>query len=140
MEATERTLTFIEPDDVETQVFGWGRLSWLSEPRVTAAKKFSAGLVVLEQGKGHDRHNHPGCEEILYVIDGKGIQVVEVGGERREREVGPGVLIHIPPDAYHSTVNTGDVPMKLLAIYAPPGPEAELREMDGVVIEPPKRQ
>jgi oxalate decarboxylase/phosphoglucose isomerase-like protein (cupin superfamily) len=140
MEPTERTLTFIEPDDVETQVFGWGRLSWLSEPRVTAAKKFSAGLVVLEQGKGHDRHNHPGCEEILYVLDGKGIQVVEVGGERREREVGPGVLIHIPPDAYHSTVNTGDVPMKLLAIYAPPGPEAELREMDGVVIEPPKRQ
>ena len=140
MEPTKQTLTFIEPDDVETQVFGWGQLSWLSEPRVTAAKKFSAGLVVLEQGKGHDRHNHPGCEEILYVIDGKGMQVVEVGGERREREVGPGVLIHIPPDAYHSTVNTGDVPMKLLAIYAPPGPEAELREMDGVVIEPPKGQ
>ena len=140
MEPTKQTLTFIEPDDVETQVFGWGQLSWLSEPRVTAAEKFSAGLVVLEQGKGHDRHNHPGCEEILYVIDGKGMQVVEVGGERREREVGPGVLIHIPPDAYHSTVNTGDVPMKLLAIYAPPGPEAELREMDGVVIEPPKRQ
>ena len=140
MEPTKQTLTFIEPDDVETQVFGWGRLSWLSEPRVTAAEKFSAGLVVLEQGKGHDRHNHPGCEEILYVLDGKGIQVVEVGGERREREIGPGVLIHIPPDAYHSTVNTGDVPMKLLAIYAPPGPEAELREMDGVVIEPPKGQ
>lgn len=140
MEPNKRTLTFIEPDDVETQVFGWGQLSWLSEPRVTAAEKFSAGLVVLEQGKGHDRHNHPGCEEILYVIDGKGVQVVEVGGERREREIGPGVLIHIPPDIYHSTVNTGDVPMKLLAIYAPPGPEVELREMDGVVIEPPKRQ
>jgi oxalate decarboxylase/phosphoglucose isomerase-like protein (cupin superfamily) len=131
--------TFVEMDDVETQVFDWGRLWWLSEPRVTPAEKFSAGVVELECGKGHDRHNHPGCEEILYVLEGVGRQVVEVGGERRQRQVGPGVLIHIPPDAYHSTVNTGDGPMRLLAIYAPPGPEAELRRMEGVTIEPPKR-
>ena len=139
MEQEHRELTFVEEDDVETQVFDWGRLSWLSEPRVTPAEKFSAGVVVLEPGKGHDRHNHPGCEEILYVLAGKGLQVVEPEGEPLQREVGPGVLIHIPPDVYHSTVNTGDGPMRLLAIYAPPGPEAELRAMEGVVIEPPKR-
>ena len=133
-------LTFVEPADVETQVFGWGKLSWLSEPRVTAAEKFSAGLVVLEPGKGHDRHNHPGVEEILYVIDGKGVQTVEPDGENLEREVGPGVLVHIPPDVFHSTVNTGEGPMRLLAIYAPPGPEAELRAMDGVTIQPAERE
>ena len=49
------------------------------------------------------------------------------------------VLIHIPPDVYHATVNTGQEPMRLLAIYAPPGPEAELRAMEGVRIEPPER-
>ena len=140
MTNSEQKLTYVEPDDVETQVFDWGRLSWLSEPRVTAAEKFSAGLVVLQPGKGHDRHNHPGCEEILYVIEGKGRQMVEVGGETRELVIGPGVLVHIPPDAFHSTVNVGVGPMKLLAIYAPPGPEAELRQMEGVVIELPKRQ
>jgi oxalate decarboxylase/phosphoglucose isomerase-like protein (cupin superfamily) len=134
-----RKLTFVEEDDVETQVFDWGRLWWLSEPRVTPAEKFSAGVVELSPGKGHDRHNHPGCEEILYVLSGKGDQMVEVDGEPVMREVGPGVLIHIPPDVDHSTVNTGDGPMRLLAIYAPPGPEAELRQMEGVVIEPPKR-
>jgi oxalate decarboxylase/phosphoglucose isomerase-like protein (cupin superfamily) len=131
--------TFVEEADVETQVFDWGRLSWLSEPRVTEAVKFSAGVVELEPGKGHDRHNHPGCEEILYVLSGKGLQVVEPSSGRVEREIGAGVLVHIPPDVYHSTVNTGDEPMRLLAIYAPPGPEAELRAMDGVVVEPPKR-
>ena len=134
-----KKLTFVEEDDVETQVFGWGRLWWLSEPRVTPAEKFSAGVVELSPGKGHDRHNHPGCEEILYVLSGEGRQVVEPGGERRERVIGPGVLVHIPPDVYHSTVNTGGAPMRLLAIYAPPGPEAELRRMAGVIIEPPKR-
>jgi len=125
---------------VETQVFGWGRLSWLSEPRVTEAVKFSAGVVELAPGKGHDRHNHPGCEEILYVLQGRGLQVVEVGGEQRKKEIGPGVLVHIPIDAFHSTVNTGKGPMRLLAIYAPPGPEADLRKMDGVKIEPPARK
>ena len=132
-------MVFVEEADVETQGFDWGRLWWLSEPRVTRAEKFSAGVVQLEPGKGHDRHNHPGCEEILYVLEGMGDQVVEVDGETVRREVGPGVLIHIPIDAFHSTVNTGTGPMRLLAIYAPPGPEAELRKMDGVTIEPPKR-
>jgi len=130
--------TYVEEANVETQVFDWGKLSWLSESRVTAAEKFSAGVVVLEPGKGHTRHNHPGCEEILYVLTGEGKQVVEVEGEEREKVIGPGVLVHIPPDCFHSTVNLGDEPMRILAIYAPPGPEAELRAMDGVTIEPPQ--
>ena len=135
----DRKLTFVEPADVETQVFDWGSLAWLSEPRVTAAERFSAGLVRLAPGKGHDRHNHPGVEEILYVLSGQGVQMAEIDGQAVEREVGPGMLIHLPPDAFHSTVNTGDGPMEILAIYAPPGPEAEMRKMEGVKIEPPQR-
>ena len=131
--------TFVTSDDVETQVFDWGRLSWLSEPLVTAAERFSCGVVTLEPGKGHDRHNHPYSEEILYVVSGTGLQTVELPGRVEEREVGPGTLVHIPTALYHSTVNNGDVPMELIAIYAPFGPEAELRELDGVAIEPPVR-
>jgi len=130
----------VEEDDVETQVFDWGRLAWLSEPRVTRADRFSAGVVTLEPGKGHDRHNHPGVEEILYILEGRGMQMVEEDGAPVEREVGPGVLVHIPPGVFHSTVNAGDGPMRLLAVYAPPGPEAELRAMEGVSIEPPRRE
>lgn len=53
---------------------------------------------------------------------------------------GPGALKHIPPDVYHSTIRTGTGVMCLLAAYAPPGPEAELRQMAGVGIEPPARK
>ncbi len=130
---------FVEESDVETQVFDWGKLSWLSEPRVTAAERFSAGVVSLEPGKGHERHNHPGVEEILYVLSGTGEQTVDFDGRSFRREVSPGVLIHIPPDIYHSTINTGQEPMRLFAVYAPPGPEVELRAMNGVRIEPPQR-
>ena len=57
---------FVEPDDVETMMFDWGNIKWFSEPRVTETERFSMGLVILEPGKGHVRHNHPGVEEILY--------------------------------------------------------------------------
>lgn len=135
-----KKLTFVEEADVETQVFDWGKLIWLSEPRVTKAEKFSAGIVILNQGKGHTRHNHPGCEEILYIISGEGLQIVESDDGVLERKVVPGILVHIPPDVYHSTVNTGKDLMRIIAIYAPPGPERELREMKGVKLIPPKRK
>ena len=46
-----------------------------------------------------------------------------------------GELVHIPTAIYHSTINSGDELLKMIAIYAPFGPEAELRKMDGVHIE-----
>ena len=126
---------FVTSDDVETQIFDWGRLNWLSEPLVTAAERFSCGVVTLEPGKGHVRHNHPYSEEILYVIEGTGIQTVELASGKLEKEIGPGELVHIPTAIYHSTVNNGEKPMKLIAIYAPFGPESELRKIEGVEIE-----
>jgi oxalate decarboxylase/phosphoglucose isomerase-like protein (cupin superfamily) len=127
---------FVEPKDVETQVFDWGRIQWLSEPRVTGTGRITVGVVTLEGGKGHKRHNHPGVEEILYVIEGEGIQMVDMGTEER-RTVRAGTMIHIPADIYHETINTGAGPMKLLAVYSPPGPEALLRSMPGCRIEQP---
>ena len=131
-------MTFVRPVDVETQMFDWGKLNWLSEPLVTMAERFSCGLVTLEPGKGHARHNHPYSEEILYVIEGTGIQTVELTSGILEKEIVTGELVHIPTAVYHSTINSGDVPMKLIAIYSPFGPEAELRRMDDVEIEPAK--
>ena len=133
---------FVEPEDVETQVFDWGSIKWLSEPRVTGTDRFTMGVVVLEPGKGHTRHNHPGVEEILYIVSGQGEQMVEIpdgrGGMRPERRaVRAGTLVHIPPDVYHETINTGWEPLKLVAIYAPPGPEAILRAMPECRVVPP---
>ncbi|MFQ6132986.1 MAG: cupin domain-containing protein [Armatimonadota bacterium] len=124
---------FVHADDVETQVFDWGLLKWLSEPRVTDAERFSAGVVILKPGAGHTRHNHPGVEEILYVISGVGEQMV--ADERQA--IGPGDLIHIPPDIYHETINTGWEELRILAVYAPPGPEAELRQSPDCQVLPP---
>jgi oxalate decarboxylase/phosphoglucose isomerase-like protein (cupin superfamily) len=128
---------FVESKQVETQVFDWGRIHWLSEPRVTGSQNITAGVVTLDPGKGHQRHNHPGVEEVLYVLEGEGIQMIDLGAEER-RTVRAGTMIHIPADVYHETINTGQTPMKLLAVYSPPGPEALLRSLPGCRIEPPQ--
>ncbi|WP_135821582.1 cupin domain-containing protein [Halostella litorea] len=123
----------VAPDDVESQAFDWGVLKWLSTPEVTGGERFSAGVVRLEPGKGHERHTHPDSDEILYVISGTGEQ--ELGDERRE--ITAGELVFVPEGVEHGTENTGWEPLVLLAVYAPPGPEAELRDLPGCEVVPP---
>jgi len=55
------------------QSIDWEKIHFLSEPAVTHANRFSFGVVELSQGKGHARHNHPGSEEIIYVVSGEGL-------------------------------------------------------------------
>ena len=124
---------FVHPLEVETQMFDWGILKWLSEPKTTGAERFSAGIVILETGKGHSLHNHPGVEEILYCISGEGKQVVE--GE--SQPLVPGMLIHIPPGVNHETYNTGCEQLKLFAVYSPPGPETEFATFPDCKVLPP---
>src|SRR5687768_9069498 len=109
----------------------------MPEPRITDGQTFSAGVVLLPPGKAHTRHNHPGVEEILYVVSGTGRQMVEdERGEPMYEEVGAGDMVHIPADVYHETINTGWEAMKLIAIYAPHGPEAFLRGIADTVLAP----
>jgi oxalate decarboxylase/phosphoglucose isomerase-like protein (cupin superfamily) len=123
---------FVGPDDVDSQVFDWGVLNWMSTPEVTGGERFSAGVVKLEPGKGHERHTHPDSDEILYVIRGEGEQ--EVADETREIETGD--MVFVPEGVEHGTVNTGWEPLLLLAVYAPPGPEEMLADLPDCEIVP----
>ena len=129
-------LRFIHPSDVETMVFDWGTIKWMSEPRVTKTRGFSMGVVLLQPGKGHERHNHPGVEEILYIVSGRGNQMIDVDGEKW-RPISEGDVVHIPADIFHASINTGWEPLKMVAVYCPPGPEALLRTLPGVRLIPP---
>ncbi len=136
--STEKKKFIVSADDVETQVFPWGRLNWLSEPRVTGTEKMATGLVSLEVGKGHDSHNHDDCEEILYIISGTGEQTIELEEETIKQTVKPGDLIYVPADAVHSTINTGKEKLIFIAVYEKSGPEAFLRSLPDCTVQPPK--
>ncbi|MDR1946731.1 MAG: cupin domain-containing protein [Desulfovibrio sp.] len=129
--------TFVSAKDVETQVFDWGKLQWLSEPRVTGADHMVTGIVTLEPGKGHARHNHDGCAEVLFVLKGTGEQTVFSDSGTQVKSVGPGELIYLKPGEFHSTINTGKENMEILAVYQYAGPEAAMRADPGCTLLPP---
>lgn len=121
---------FLAPADVDAFGFDWGRLSLTVGPAVNGASRFSGGVVEVRPGMGHARHNHPGAEEIIFVIAGTGEQMVEdEAGRPLTRAVGPGSTVYVPESRFHSTLNTGAGPMRLFVVYSPAGPEEALREL-----------
>jgi oxalate decarboxylase/phosphoglucose isomerase-like protein (cupin superfamily) len=113
----------IDPATLPTMSFDWG----LIKPLIARANTEDAGVslmhVVLLPGQGHERHNHPDADEILYILAGTGEQMVD---DADTFPVRPGQAVWIPREAFHSTVNTGWEPLVLLAIYAPAGAEEAL--------------
>ncbi len=129
---------FIYPRDVSAFGFDWGKLSLTVAPEVNGASRFSGGVVDLPSGEGHARHNHPGAEEIIFVISGEGEQMVEdEGGHPITQKVGPGCTVYVPESRFHATKNTGTGPMQLFVVYSPAGPELDLRALPDFRLLPP---
>jgi oxalate decarboxylase/phosphoglucose isomerase-like protein (cupin superfamily) len=124
----------VRPEEQPTSQFGWGQIKFLCEPGLCNAEHLTVGHVKLGPGQGHLRHNHPGSEEILFILKGEGEQMVETdleenGGEAEFFRVQAGDLVHIPASVFHQTVNTGAEAMELLAVYSPCGPEEVIRAL-----------
>jgi len=116
----------VDPQAVPTQTFEWGAIKWLVTPNTQVGAGLTFGEVVLQPGRGHDRHNHPNAEEILYVLSGEGEQMLDDG---EPFPVKAGDTIYVPTAVFHSTRNTGWEPLRLLALYNPAGSEQALREL-----------
>ena len=112
-----------KPDDVQTRVFDWGTIKWLVTPHLVEGAGLTTGEVIIYPGQGHEPHRHPGEEEVLYVISGKGSQTV---GDGEPFDIQEGDAIYIPRDTLHSTFNTTWSPLRLIAVYTPGGAETGL--------------
>jgi oxalate decarboxylase/phosphoglucose isomerase-like protein (cupin superfamily) len=126
-------LPAVDPNAIPTQTFDWGSIKWLVSPDTQTRAGLTFGEVVLLPGMGHDRHNHPESEEVLYVLSGEGEQMVDDGDPF---PVKPGDAIYVPTGVFHSTRNTGWEPMRLLALYNPAGAEKALAGLPDFREEP----
>lgn len=120
--------------DVETLAFDWGLVRMLNEPQVTGAQRHSFGVAEVLPGGGHERHNHPGAEEIIYVLSGEGEQMVD---DQPPVKIGPGACVFLPEGVYHATRNTGSETMRMIIVYTPAGSERLLRDIPGCRVLPP---
>jgi len=114
----------IDPAGLPTMTFDWGLIKPLVAAENTEDTAVSMMHVVLLPGRGHERHNHPDADEILYILSGTGEQMVD---DSDTFPVSAGHTVFIPRGAFHSTVNTGWEPLTILAIYAPAGAEEVLK-------------
>lgn len=81
-------------------------------------------LTLMSIGVGQDIgvENHPNLDQFLRIEEGNGLILM---GNRRERpnyqkRVGKDFAIIIPAGTWHNLINTGNCPLKLYSIYAPP--------------------
>ena len=77
-------------------------------------------------------HRHLHQEEVLFVHKGQGRAVLE----GRVMTIVPGMMVHVPPMAWHALRNTGTGLLQLTWTSAPPGIEEFFRELSRLTSPP----
>jgi len=73
-------------------------------------------VMCLQPGEDIGEEAHAGNDQLLVLVKGKGqVQLKGVASA-----VAKGSLISVPAGTRHNLVNTGDKPMRLYTVYAPP--------------------
>ena len=138
MKSTFATRQVIAPNQAETIVSSWVTAKIMASPEASGAENMSAVSLYFNPGQGHARHNHPASEQLIFVIGGEGVMMIEdEAGRPVETAIGSGSLVTIPRGAFHSTFNTGWEPLRILAVYSPAGPEQAMRNSEEFVVLPP---
>ncbi|HRJ18157.1 MAG TPA: cupin domain-containing protein [Bryobacteraceae bacterium] len=88
----------------------------MGKVRLAAGEFLYAGLNCFAPGQAHHAHTHPDQDKLYYVIEGRGDAVL--GDEITPVE--PGDLVLAPAGVPHGMANTGDVPLVVLTLFAPP--------------------
>lgn len=117
----------IDRNALTTDTFEWGAMKWLVTPSTNPGAALTFGEVVVMPGMGHTRHNHPDAEEILYFLSGEAEQTLDDGEPFKATA---GDVVYIPVGIFHSTINVGWEPLRVIAIYNPGGPEQGLRTLE----------
>lgn len=79
------------------------------------AEKSQLVVMSLLAGEEIGTETHDG-DQLLYAVKGEGIAVINGAKEPFEK----GAILCVPAGAPHNLINTGDRPLKLFTIYAPP--------------------
>src|ERR1035437_8543949 len=88
----------------------------LHGPELTGSRTLSVGLSIFPAGSAPAGHVHPGEEEIVYVVAGRGQLVAADGAVELE----PGVSVYIPPGVSHATVAYEGAQLELVCSFSPP--------------------
>ncbi len=112
---------------------GWrpGTTTYLLAGEAVGSKQLCAFEQLHEPGGGAPPHRHPGLEEVVTVLGGRGL--FEVEGEEAQVEAVSTVIV--PAGAEHSFTNVGDDPLWVMAVFASPIAQIEYSATPGEVLD-----
>jgi quercetin dioxygenase-like cupin family protein len=103
-------LVHLAPSDGKS--LGIGRFGFTFKAGVAVGSGYAIAEVSAPPGAVNAPHRHP-CEETMYVLEGE----FEMSGEDGEkRRMGPGAVVHVPPNAVHGFVSVGETTGRLLLV------------------------
>jgi mannose-6-phosphate isomerase-like protein (cupin superfamily) len=103
-----------------------GIFNILIDEEISGAQHFSLLINEMAVGYKGKEHSH-NVEHCWYILSGTGM--IHMDGERYP--IRPGDAVFAPIGMSHSVECTGNEPLRYLVVYAPPGPEKELRNQAG---------
>jgi mannose-6-phosphate isomerase-like protein (cupin superfamily) len=106
-----RFVTSAEQLPIET--FEWGTLQWLCNAKLSRGAGQTLGIAHILPGQRNPLHYHPNCEEVLFMLAGRGQHSFEDGMV----ELTPGMTIRIPLGVTHNLTNTGTEPIVCLIAF-----------------------
>lgn len=97
------------------QQFDWGTILWHVDPSNLDNGRLSVGIVTFNPYVVEEKHVHSGNEQVIYVISGNGIQIID----DKEYTISPGDIKHIPPHSRHQVINNSPEELKFIIVYTP---------------------
>jgi mannose-6-phosphate isomerase-like protein (cupin superfamily) len=108
---------------------GQGVFRILVDEESCGAKNFSLLVNTMNAGAKGSEHEHD-VEHCLYFLSGSGTAYI---GEK-SFEIGPEMAFFIPPNTLHK-IDSGGEGLTYVVIYAPPGPEQQLKQREEKAFE-----
>jgi mannose-6-phosphate isomerase-like protein (cupin superfamily) len=88
----------------------------LVAPWTLGSKNIWLGTVIVEPGNTSNLHAHENNEEVFYCVSGSG----KIKVEDEEAMFEPNMAIYVEKGFFHQLINSGDEPLKVIAITSPP--------------------
>jgi quercetin dioxygenase-like cupin family protein len=101
-------------DKVEVQKYSWGWIRWLMNSKLDPKSEMTFGVVQVNAGERNPLHQHPNCEELIYVLSGScehrlGDQTVTLKA---------GDVLRVPTGIPHAAKILGEEPMRAVIVYS----------------------
>lgn len=106
------------PDVIRPAALAEWRADKMGKSTIFESPRLLVGLNAFEPGQAHALHAHAGMDKLYYVVEGRGLFLLEGA----EKPMAAGDLLVAPDGVPHGVRNNSDARLLVLAVLAP-GPQ-----------------